>query len=145
MLRPVVEQHCRAMTVSKAMGAVNEAKPLDLARSCREIDLVSIPMIVSVSASWRGKERPRTIRFRRACESIANSSRLIDRDHAGMPPPTFEPRCHRACAVDKTKMNDIQYGSLDASAIFRNGVWGLIVMQHKDVDRKCFGAENASY
>ncbi len=45
------------MTVSKAMGAVNEAKPLDLARSCREIDLVSVPMVVSVSAGWRGKER----------------------------------------------------------------------------------------
>jgi hypothetical protein len=41
------------MTVSKTMGAVNEAKPLDLARTCREIDLVSVPMIVSVSAGWR--------------------------------------------------------------------------------------------
>jgi hypothetical protein len=134
------------MTVSKTMGAVNEAKPLDLARTCREIDLVSVPMIASVSAGWRGKERPRTIRFRRARESIAYGSCLIDRDHAGMPPPpTFELRSHRACVVDKIKMNDIQYSMLDASAIFHQAVCGLIVMQLKDVDQKCFGAENASY
>jgi hypothetical protein len=118
MLRPVVEQHCRAMTVSKTVGAVNEAKPLDLARGRRKIDLVSGPMIVSVNAGGRGKERPRTVCFRRTCESIAYGSRLIDGDHAGMPPPTFEPRCHRASVVDKPKMNDIQYSSLDATVIF---------------------------
>lgn len=94
MLWPVVEQHRRAMTVSIAVGAVNEAKPLDLARSCHEIDLVSVPMIVSVNAGWRSEERPRAVRFRRACESIAYCSRLIDRDHVGMP-PTFELRRRR--------------------------------------------------
>src|SRR3981081_985968 len=87
MLWPVVEQHRRTMTVSKTMGAVNETKPLTLARGRREVDLISGPMIASVSASRRSKERPRAICFRRACESIAYGSRLIDRDHAGMPPP----------------------------------------------------------
>src|SRR5260221_12881948 len=125
MLRPVVEQHCHTMTVSKAMGAVNEAKPLNLPRRCREIDLVSVRMIVSVGAGRRGKERSRTIGLRRACESIAYGSCLIDRDHAGMPPLTFEPRCHRVCVVDKTKMNAIQYSLPDASAIFRKAVLRL--------------------
>src|ERR1700681_867049 len=96
MLGPVVEQRCRAMTVSKTVGTVNEAKPLDLARGRREIDLVSVPMIVSVSAGRRSKKRPRAVRFRRARESIAYGSCLIDRNHADMPPPTFELRCHRA-------------------------------------------------
>src|SRR5712664_401908 len=124
MLRPVVEQHCRAMTVSKTGGTVNEAKPLDLARGRREIDLVSVPMIVSVSAGWRSKERPRTIRFRRACESIAYGSCLIDRDHAGM---LLQPSSYAvtACVVDKTKMNVIQYSLLDASVIFRKAVLRL--------------------
>src|SRR5260370_35497904 len=89
MLRPVVEQTRRAMPVSKALRAINEAQPPDLARGRREIDLVSVLMIVSVSAGGCGEERPRTIRIRRACESITYSSCLIDLDHAGAPPPNF--------------------------------------------------------
>src|SRR4030081_212349 len=95
MLRPVVEQHGHAMAVSKTVGVVNEAKPLDLARGRREIDLVSVPMIVSVRAGGCGKKRPRTVRFRRACEGLAYGSCLVDRNHAGVPPPTLELRGHR--------------------------------------------------
>jgi hypothetical protein len=50
MLRPVVEQHCRTMPMPKTVRAINVAKPLDLARGRREIDLVSVLMIASVSA-----------------------------------------------------------------------------------------------
>jgi hypothetical protein len=50
----------------------------------------------------------------------------------------------RASVVDKTKMNDIQYSSLDASFIFVK-LFKLISMQLEGVGQKCLGAENASY
>src|ERR1700682_6373918 len=90
MLRPVVEQHCRAMPMPKTVRSIDGAKPLDLARGRREIDLVSVLMIVSVSAGWCGKEGPRTILFRRACESLAYRSFPVDGDHASVPPLVAE-------------------------------------------------------
>src|SRR5258708_36460202 len=59
MLRPVVEQHGNAMPMPKTVRSINVAKPLDLARGRRKIDLVSVPMIVPVGTGGGRQEQTR--------------------------------------------------------------------------------------
>src|SRR5260370_37073880 len=89
MLRSIAAQPCGARPVPITVRATNVAKPLALARGRREVDLVSVAMVVPVGAGSRGKEGPQTILFPRACESLAYRSCLVDRDHAGAPPPRY--------------------------------------------------------